>query len=290
MLNNSKNISLKWTSPHGRELPKFSRTPIVMGILNVSNDSFSDGGKYRSVDAALAQCEKMVSEGASIIDIGAESTRPNAKPISSKEEIDLLIPHLEILRSTFSKVPISVDTYKPDVARLAIESGADIINDVVSLCENNICHMAGLATKLDCPMIVTHNSRNDENVEGDFIESLRNSIKLKLDCVKNSGLVDSQIVLDMGIGFGKTCDENFEIVARISEFKNFGLPILLGVSRKSMFANIASGDMRLRDFSTAVVSAYSALVGDVQILRVHDVAANVVAINTMKEIFKWTKL
>lgn len=259
-----------------------------MGVLNVSRDSFSDGGKYLEIDSALAHCQQMILSGAKIIDIGAESTKPTATPISADEELSLLLPHLKEIRNAFPNIAISVDTYKPDVARVAIENGADIINDVQTKCENGFCQMAKLASTLSCPMIATHNSR-DENFVGDFFENLKNGICERLQCLKNSGLSENQIIIDAGVGFGKSRDENFEIVARLSELRCLGLPILLGVSRKSMFADFTGDDMQLRDFATATISAIATLSGGADILRVHNVDATITSIKTTNEILKWTK-
>jgi dihydropteroate synthase len=288
MQKSSKNIVLKWSSPHSRKLPDSADTPIVMGVLNVSRDSFSDGGKYLEIDSALAHCQRMIFGGAKIIDIGAESTKPTATPISADEELSLLLPHLKEIRNAFPDIAISVDTYKPDVARVAIENGADIINDVQTKCENGFCQMAKLASTLSCPMIATHNSR-DENFVGDFFENLKNGICERLQCLKNSGLSENQIIIDAGVGFGKSRDENFEIVARLSELRCLGLPILLGVSRKSMFADFTGDDMQLRDFATATISAIATLSGSADILRVHNVDATITSIKTTNEILKWTK-
>ena len=288
MQNNLKNIVLNWSSPHSRKLPVCADSPIVMGVLNVSRDSFSDGGKYLEIDSALAQCKKMIEQGAEIIDIGAESTRPNATRISAQDELSLLLPALKEIRNAFNEVAISVDTYKPEVAQIAIENGADIINDVQTELENGICKMAQVASKLNCPMIATHNSRTENNV-GDFFENLKNGMMLRVQALEKSGLDRSQIVIDAGVGFGKTRNENFEIVARLSELRELGLPILLGVSRKSMFAEFTGDDMQLRDVATSVISAMATMMNSADILRVHNVASTITSIKTAKEILKWTK-
>ena len=288
MQNNLKNIVLNWSSPHSRKLPVCADSPIVMGVLNVSRDSFSDGGKYLEIDSALAQCKKMIEQGAEIIDIGAESTRPNATRISSQDELSLLLPALKEIRNAFGEIAISVDTYKPEVAQIAIENGADIINDVQTELENGICKMAQVASKLNCPMIATHNSRT-ENHDGDFFENLKSGMMLRVQALEKSGLDRSQIVIDAGVGFGKTRNENFEIVARLSELRELALPVLLGVSRKSMFAEFAGDDMDLRDVATSVVSAMATMMNSADILRVHNVASTITSIKTAKEILKWTK-
>ena len=288
MQNCSKNIALKWSSPHSRKLPTFTDTPIVMGVLNVSLDSFSDGGKYLEIESALAHCQQMILGGAEIIDIGAESTKPTATPISAEDELSLLLPRLKEIRNAFPDIAISIDSYKPEVARIAIENGADIINDVQTKCEDGICKMAKLASTLGCPMIATHNSRN-ENFVGDFFENLKDGICKRVQYLKNSGLSENQIVVDAGVGFGKTRDENFEIVARLHELRCLELPILLGVSRKSMFADFTGDNMLLRDFATATISSIATLSRSADILRVHNVDATIASIKTTNEILKWTK-
>jgi len=284
-----KAAPLLWNSPHGRRLPAGGGAPILMGVLNVSRDSFSDGGKYLEPEAAKAQFAKMIFEGAEIVDIGAESTRPDAQPLSAEEELELLLPRLSALRKEFPDAPISVDTYKPEVARAAVEAGADIINDVRSEEVGGAIATAAEAARLGCPIILTHNCRGEKRSGEDFFEGLKISLAKKAAAAEKSGVPRSRIVLDPGVGFGKSAGENFEIVSRLGELGELGFPVLLGVSRKSMFAQICGSDMRLRDISTAAVSAFAAAMGSAQILRVHDVAASAAAIKTVLEILKWTK-
>lgn len=261
----------------GREIP------LVMGILNVTRDSLSDGGLYLNPKDALARAVEMVSEGADIIDIGAESTRPGAVAISAEEELSALIPVLRSIRAKLPKTPISVDTYKPEVAEAALSEGADILNDVLlKTSSKGECEMLSLAARAGCPIVAMHNSR--ERTYGDFwtefLKECGDIIKLSDSC----GVDRKNIFLDPGIGFGKTADQNFEIIRRIRELGEFGVPILLGVSRKSALVSEVGKDIVLRDYATSAVSVYSALSGAVSILRVHNVSGNVAALKVIKRI------
>lgn len=262
--------------------------PLVMGVLNVSRDSFSDGGKYSDDASAVARAAEMLREGADIIDIGAESTRPDATALSAEDELALLLPRLKAVRAAFADVPISVDTYKGEVARIALENGADIVNDVFVKVEGGHCATAAAAAEFGCPIVLTHNCRG-ESGGGDFFASLVCGLGEKISAAEAEGVPRENIVLDPGFGFGKTVAQNFEAVARLGELRVLGCPILLGVSRKSSLGAVVGGDMDLRDDSTAAVSALATFAKSVDILRVHNVAKNVAAIKTASEILKWTK-
>lgn len=259
-----------------------------MGILNVTPDSFSDGGMYPDLKSALAQTEKMLAEGADIIDIGAESTRPNAVKIAQDEEISRILPIVSAIRKLFPKAIVSVDTYKPQVAKLCIEAGADIINDVVSDSADGF-PMARVAASLKCPLVITHNSRNAKKSD-DFFASLLTEISAKIETAIAFGVSKENIIIDPGVGFGKTAEQNFEIVSRLGELRFFDCDILLGVSRKSMFADIAGADFADRDEATSAVSAITTFLHTADILRVHDVKKNLTAIKTALKIKSlWTK-
>lgn len=274
---------MNWKSPHSRILPSAKSLPLIMGILNVGLDSFSDGGKYSSTDCALAHAEEMIVAGADIIDIGAESTKPNAKMLPLKDELDVLLPKLRAVRKAFCDVPISVDTYKPEVAQIAIEEGADIINDVYAIAENGRYKMAEVAARIRAPIVITHCCRN-EKLNGNFFKNLLTALQNRIGMALNEGVARENIIADVGVGFGKTRAENFELVKRIGEIRALGYPILLGVSRKSMFAEIAGDSVDLRDVATATISAFVALSNSCDILRVHNVAANVTALKTISKI------
>lgn len=259
-----------------------------MGILNVTPDSFSDGGKYASIDAALKKAGKMVDSGAAIIDIGAESTRPGAEIVSESEELTRLIPAVEAVHAKFPDVVLSADTYKPAVAEAAVEAGADIINDVVSNISGEY-RMAKVAAKLDCGLVITHNNRGSE-IKSDFFEKFLDNMRRKIYAALAEGVCTENIILDPGIGFGKTFPQNVELIARLKSLRKLRFPILLGVSRKSMFSKIVGDDFSDRDDATASVGAIAALNDFADILRVHDVKKTLNAVKTaltIKEI--WTK-
>lgn len=260
--------------------------PLIMGILNITPDSFSDGGKYFSAESALAHARKMVADGADIIDIGAESTRPNAERVSAEDELARLVPAIRAVRSLFPNIPISADTYKPQVARVAIEAGADIINDVVSD-ESEGFAMARVAAELGCGLVITHNSRGEAE-SGGFFESLCSRLGEKIAAAVAAGVHRENIIADAGVGFGKTADENVETVARLGELRaRIGCPILLGVSRKSMFSKIVGDDFADRDDATAAITAISVFEKSADILRVHDVEKNVNALRTARALLAY---
>lgn len=264
------------------------RHPVVMGILNVTPDSLSDGGKYASIDSALKKAGEMVDSGAEIIDIGAESTRPGAELVSEAEELARLIPAVEAVRAKFPDVALSADTYKPAVAAAAVGAGADIINDVVSDISGGY-KMAKVAAKLNCGIVITHNNRGAE-IKADFFEKFLDNMRKKLDAALAAGVEAENIILDPGIGFGKTFSQNVELIARLKGLKKFGFPVLLGVSRKSMFSQIVGDDFSDRDDATAAVGAIAALNNFADILRVHDVKKTLNAAKTALTIKKiWTK-
>lgn len=260
--------------------------PLIMGILNITPDSFSDGGKYFSAESALAHARKMVADGADIIDIGAESTRPNAERVSAEDELARLVPAIRAVRSLFPNIPISADTYKPQVARAAIEAGADIINDVVSD-ESDGFAMAKVAADLGCGLVITHNSRGEAE-SGGFFESLCSRLGEKIAAAVAAGVHRENIIADAGVGFGKTADENVETVARLGELRaRIGCPILLGVSRKSMFSKIVGDDFADRDDATAAITAISVFEKSADILRVHDVEKNVNALRMARALLAY---
>lgn len=260
--------------------------PLIMGILNITPDSFSDGGKYFSAESALAHARKMVADGADIIDIGAESTRPNAERVSAEDELARLVPAIRAVRSLFPNIPISADTYKPQVARAAIVAGADIINDVVSD-ESEGFAMARVAAELGCGLVITHNSRAEAE-SGGFFESLCSRLGEKIAAAVAAGVHRENIIADAGVGFGKTADENVETVARLGELRaRIGCPILLGVSRKSMFSKIVGDDFADRDDATAAITAISVFEKSADILRVHDVEKNVNALRTARALLAY---
>lgn len=255
----------------GKELELGKRT-LVMGILNVTPDSFSDGGSYIGLEAAVAQAERMVEEGADILDIGGESTRPNHAEVSAEEEWRRLEPVLRMLLERIP-VPVSIDTYKAEVAAKALAAGAHLINDVWGLQKDE--NMAKVVGEYKAPVIVMHNQKGTDyhHLMGDIFRFLEKSIEL----AEAQGLSGDQIIVDPGIGFGKTTRQNLEVMARLAEFKALGHPILLGASRKSTIGNTLNLPVDERLEGTLATSVLG-VAAQVDIIRVHDVQANVRAI------------
>ena len=199
----------------------------IMGILNVTPDSFSDGGRYNNEEAAIMQAEKMIKDGVDIIDIGGESTRPGYEKISDEEEISRVVPIIKALKKKFNK-PISIDTYKSEVARYALEAGADIINDIWGAKADP--KMAEVAARYQAPIILMHNrdNMNYQDLMEDMISDLQESIAI----VKDAGVPDEKIILDPGIGFAKTYEDNLEVMRNLDRIVDMGYPVLLATSRK----------------------------------------------------------
>lgn len=251
----------------GRTLILGERT-LIMGILNVTPDSFSDGGKFNDVERALKQATQLIEEGADILDLGAQSTRPGIREISAEEEWLRMAPVLRALVDVV-KIPLSIDTYYADVAEKALACGAHMINDVWGLQRDR--EMAKVAGRYQAPVIVMHNQKGTayHHLVGDMFTFLRESIRL----AEEQGLSGDQIILDPGIGFGKTTAQNLELMARLAEFKSLNHPLLLGASRKSMIGNTLDLPVEERLEGTLATSVLGAAAG-VDILRVHDVLSN----------------
>ena len=243
----------------------YGKKTLIMGILNVTPDSFSDGGQYSHFDTAIKHAIEMVEHGADIIDIGGESTRPGYEQISVEEELDRVIPVIKALVQHV-QVPISIDTYKAKVAKEAILAGASIINDIWGAKADP--HMATVAAELQVPIILMHN-RNDRNYQvfmRDVIHDLYESILL----VKQAGVKDENIILDPGIGFARDLDENLETMRNLDKIVSLGYPVLLGTSRKSMIGNVLNLPPSERLEGTGATVCYGIQKG-CQIVRVHDV-------------------
>ena len=232
---------------------------LIMGILNVTPDSFSDGGFFYSQNDAITHAKKIISDGADIIDVGAESTRPNFSPVSVDEEISRLEKILPALKNF--DIPVSIDTYKPEVAEFALNNGADIINDVHGLSD---IRMLEVAKKFSAPVIAMHNKKKSPNI----IDDIKNFFIETLDTCRKNNFDESQIIFDVGIGFGKTQEENLIVLKNLREFKNF--PTLLGVSRKSVIGYATGFDVDNRDEATGAICTLAVCNG-VDIVRVHNV-------------------
>jgi len=244
----------------------FAQKKYIMGILNCTPDSFSDGGKYTDEKSALKRTEQMLSDGADIIDIGAESTRPNSNKVTVEEEQKRLMPILKAVRKNFPNCVISVDTRNSDTAIAACNEGADIINDISGFEHDK--NMLKTVVKLGLPYVLTDFRKNGETecIVDTVFENLYNKVKI----LEEEGFERKKIILDVGIGFGKTVDENFELASGMKEFSSMGLPILLGHSRKSFLGKTLNMPPENLDCATAALSFHFFLVG-ANILRVHDV-------------------
>ena len=249
------------------------RETLVMGIVNVTPDSFSDGGKFFSPEVAISHASKLITQGADIIDIGGESTRPGAEQVSESEEIKRVIPVIEKIRTDNPTILISIDTTKASVAKYAVEAGADIINDVSGLSFDN--NMTGIVESLNVPIVIMHMKGNPQNMQlnpkyKDIVNEILDFFKTKIKIAIQSGINRSMIILDPGIGFGKTVDHNFELLSRLNEFNVLELPIMIGPSRKS-FIGITL-DLPPEDRVEGTAAAVSAgVMNGASIVRVHDV-------------------
>ncbi len=245
-----------------------------MGILNVTPDSFSDGGKYTSVEGALIQCERLVAEGAHIIDIGGESSRPGAKAVSANEEMDRVLPVIERVRKSVD-CTISIDTTKASVADAALNSGAHWINDISAGRFDPL--MKNLAAKRGCPVILMHSREKPENMQDSpsYINPVKEVIDELMERVNiftQAGVLEKNIILDPGIGFAKRFDDNIALLANLEAFKETGFEVLLGVSRKSFLGEILNKDANDRIFGSTA-SATSAYYKGIKLFRVHDAGA-----------------
>lgn len=239
---------------------------LVMGILNVTPDSFSDGGRFNNVESALHHAREMLAEGADLIDIGGESTRPGHEPVSEQEELERVIPVVEALHHELPQVPLSVDTYKAQVAREALKAGAHIINDVWGFKAE--APMAEVAAEFGCPVILMHN-RHDRNY-GDLLADVAADLGECVEIARQAGVRDENIILDPGIGFAKDYTENLRVMRALDELAGLGFPLLLGTSRKRFIRTALDLPVDEVVFGTAATVALGIAQG-CQIVRVHDV-------------------
>ncbi len=250
----------------------------VWGILNVTPDSFSDGGKWNHRDRALKHVEDMLKEGADIIDIGGESTRPGCKPLEAEEEIQRVMPILRAVRENFD-IPISLDTYKASVARAGIREGADLINDVWGLKYDP--EMAQVIAQSGLPCCLMHNRR--EAVYEDFLQDTVSDLAQTLRLAEEAGIRRDGIILDPGVGFGKNYQQNLEIIHRLEELDTLGCPLLLGCSRKSVVGLTLDLPVDQRLEGTIVTTVMAVMKG-CMFVRVHDVKENVRAVKMSEAI------
>lgn len=256
-------------------LPDLGRRTLLMGILNVTPDSFSDGGLFQAREAAVEHAGDLERDGADIIDVGGESTRPGYTPVPAEEEQRRVLPILEALVPRVC-VPISIDTYKASTARLALKAGARIVNDIWGLQRDP--DMASVAAAFDAPVIVMHNR---EEIDGslDIVDDMRRFFERSLDLARRAGIPDRHIVLDPGIGFGKTWEQHLEALRRLPEIKALGFRVLVGVSRKSMLGRIHSTAVPPRErLFGSLASHVTAVALGADIVRVHDVRPHLEAV------------
>lgn len=243
----------------------YSKRTLIMGILNMTPDSFSDGGKYNRVDEAVERAIQLVKDGADIIDIGGESTRPGFATVPVEEELERVIPIIEAI-SKEVEVPISIDTYKAEVARQAIKAGGHIINDIWGAKADP--DMALVAADLQVPIILMHNRKNLDYTA--FYRDVVNDLFESITMVKNAGVKDENIILDPGIGFAKDLNDNLEMMRNLDNLVSLGYPVLLGTSRKSMIGKVLDLPVEERLEGTGATVCYGIQKG-CQLIRIHDV-------------------
>ncbi|MGB7605326.1 MAG: dihydropteroate synthase [Lutisporaceae bacterium] len=263
------NTHRKWTIKAGQHTINIGERTYIMGILNITPDSFSDGGDFVDFDKAIAHAKQMVEDGADIIDIGGESTRPGFAEVSEKEEIQRVIPIISRLSKEIN-VPISVDTYKAKVAEKAIQAGATIINDIWGMQKEP--QMAEVAARYNVPIILMHNQLGIE-YSVDIMEEICMFFNKSIDMGLNAGIKRENMIIDPGIGFGKTPEQNVVVMARLGELNDLGCPILLGTSRKSFIGKILDLVPKERVDGTVATTVMGIIQGT-DIVRVHDVKEN----------------
>ncbi|MEC9244112.1 dihydropteroate synthase [Nitratireductor rhodophyticola] len=258
-----------WKLAHGRELV-LGADAIIMGILNVTPDSFSDGGAFVGIESALRQADRLIGEGACIVDIGGESTRPGGAPVSAAEEQDRILPVFEALAGR-DDVLLSVDTYRAETARLAVAAGAHIVNDVWGLQREP--GIAEVASQSGAGLVIMHTGREREKLS-DVIADQFSFLRRSLEIARHAGVRDEQVMLDPGFGFAKNTQENIEIMARFEELAGLAFPLLVGTSRKRFVGAVTGRESAEdRDMGTAATSALLRMKG-AAVFRVHDVAIN----------------
>ena len=261
------------------------KKPLVMGVVNVTPDSFSDGGEYVTREAAYRRALQIQGQGADIIDIGGESTRPGAQEVGVKEEIKRVIPVLKRFIKK-AKVPVSIDTRKPEVAEQALKMGASIINDITGLLQNE--RMAGVISSHKAAVVIMHIKGAPRTMQNaprykDLLSEIKNTLKRSVEVAKKAGIKKDSIIIDPGIGFGKTVNHNLRIINSIGRFKELGLPVMVGLSRKSFMGKVLKLDVEDRIIPTIACNAI-AIKNGADIIRVHDVKEAIWARDMVYEI------
>lgn len=252
----------------------------VMGILNVTPDSFSDGGNYNQVEKAIEHATQMIEEGADMIDVGGESTRPNYTQISEEEEIERVVPVIKALKEKFD-IPVSIDTYKSKVAEAAILAGADLVNDIWGLKYDK--DMAGIVKKYDVAVCIMHNRDNQDYA--DFRKDMLADLQECMEIAKKAGIPKEKIILDPGVGFGKTYEMNLKAIKYLEDLYCFDVPVLLGTSRKSVIGLTLDLPVTEREEGTIATTVLAVQKG-CQFVRVHNVKGNVRAIRMAETVLK----
>ncbi len=260
-------------------------TPKVMGIVNVTPDSFSDGGLYGTTSSALALCERLVKEGARLLDIGGESTRPGSPAVSLADELERVLP--VVREATRLGVPVSVDTYKPEVMRAVLDAGADVINDVWALRREGA--LQAVSGHPSCGVCLMHMHRDPQTMqvapmEGDVVAPVARFLRERADALLALGVGRQRIVLDPGVGFGKTVEQNFSLLARQQALLELGFPVLCAWSRKSSLGAVANRERPADRGAASVAAALIAVERGARLVRVHDVAQTVDALKVWQAV------
>ena len=244
-----------------------------MGVLNVTPDSFSDGGQFNEINSAILHVDKMIKNGADIIDIGGESTKPGSEPVSANEESKRIVPLIRTIKNEYKDILISVDTYKSSVAKKAIEAGADFVNDISGLTFDD--EMVSLLAQRNIPVVIMHINGKPKTMQknilySDLVSDIKRFFNKQCNHAINSGIKESNIMIDPGIGFGKTFDHNFTLLKRLKEFEDLGFPILIGPSRKAFIGDVLNlpSNERVEGTIAAIVAG---ILNGANIIRVHDV-------------------
>lgn len=265
---------MSWSSPHGTPLPDWRRRTLIMGIMNLTPDSFSDGGALPGVDDALRRAEALLGDGADVLDLGAESTRPGASPVAADDELARLLPVVSALRRRFPQAALSVDTYKPNVAAAAVAAGADLVNDVEGGrfgARGDESPMGAVCATARCPLILMHRRREANYRE--FWPEMLDDLRACLRAAKAAGMAPEQLWTDPGFGFGKTPEQNLMLVRDLAKVAALGHPVLLGTSRKSTLGLVLGEPDLLRRGPGNDVTAAWGIAQGCSMIRVHDVAA-----------------
>ncbi|MGA2800884.1 MAG: dihydropteroate synthase [Verrucomicrobiota bacterium] len=257
----------------------FPRPALVMGVVNITPDSFSDGGKYFDTNAAVARALELVAQGAEILDIGGESTRPGARPVNEAEELRRVIPVIEKLAAKV-KIPLSIDTVKPSVAHAALQAGASIVNDVAANRDDDA--MRRVVAECQAGYVCMHaqgspQTMQENPVYADVVREVGDFLRDRLKKLNACGVFADQVVLDVGIGFGKTVEHNLQLLANLHRFTTMARPLLIGVSRKSFIGKLSGADLNER-LPASLACACLAIQSGAHIIRAHDVAETVQAV------------